>query len=216
MVGHGPRSNPGAFFIFPPGSLRNVLAKAEKISIFVRYSDYMFQAVINIESGMYADYFRYIFPPVKPGGDCVISTSHPTGALIVALASASDTPVSVSGEHLVNVDIPWSKNATSSIENHFVYFDKGATARINLALKAEFDLEFTGYVRKGEACGMRKMDIIEAFIFTRNLAPENYDALHKRAYRKSVDSQERLKKRLLRKAYYIDERIDFKGLTPEK
>lgn len=132
---------------------------------------------------------------------------------MVAFAKASDTPVEVSGEHLVKVELPWYRNATSSIENHFIYFDKGATARINLALKAEFELEFAGYVRRGEDCGMRKMDIIEAFIFTRNLTPENYDALHKRTYRKAQRNQERLKQKLLRKAYYINEQIDYKGLT---
>lgn len=173
----------------------------------------MFQATISIESQLYADYLRYIFPPDKESGRCAISTTRPTGALMVALAQASDTPVEVVGQHQVKVDLPWYRNATSSIENHFIYFDKGATARINLALKAEFELEFAGYIRKGEECGMRKMDIIEAFIFTRGLTPENYDALHKRTYRKAQRDQERLKKKLLRKAYYIDEQIDYKGLT---
>lgn len=172
----------------------------------------MFTAVINIESQMLADYLRYIFPPERGSDSCAVSTTHPTGALMVALARASDVPVEPAGDHLVKVDIPWYRNATSSIENHFIYFDKGATARINLALKAEFELEFAGYIRKGEECGMRKMDIIEAFIFTRGLTPENYDALHKRSYRKAQRTQERLKQKLLRKAYYINEQIDFKGL----
>lgn len=172
----------------------------------------MFQAVISIESQLYADYLRYIFPPDEGSDRCVISTTHPTGALMVAYAKASEKPVDVHGDHLVKVDLPWYRNATSAIENHFIYFDKGATARINLALKAEFELEFAGYIRRGEECGMRKMDIIEAFIFTRGLTPENYDALHKRTYRKAQRNQERLKQKLLRKAYYINEQIDYKGL----
>lgn len=173
----------------------------------------MFQAVISIESQLYADYLRYLFPPDKGSGCCAVSTTHPTGALMVAFARASEMPVEIHGDHLVKVDLPWYRNATSSIANHFVYFDKIATARINLALKAEFELEFAGYIRKGEEYGMRKMDIIEAFIFTRGLTPENYDALHKRTYRKAQRSQERLKQKLLRKAYYIDEQINYKGLT---
>lgn len=172
----------------------------------------MYSAILSIESQMYADYLRYIFPPEKDSDSCSISTTRPTGALITALAKASDTPVKVVGDHLVKIDIPWYRNVTSSIENHFIYFDKGATARINLALKAEFELEFAGYIQKGEECGMRKMDIIEAFIFTRGLTPENYDALHKRTYRKAQRNQERLKQKLLRKAYYINEQIDYKGL----
>ena len=173
----------------------------------------MFQAVISIESQLYADYLRYLFPPDKGSGCCAVSTTHPTGALMVAFARASEMPVEIHGDHLVKVDLPWYRNATSSIANHFVYFDKSATARINLALKAEFELEFAGYIRKGEEYGMRKMDIIEAFIFTRGLTPENFDALHKRTYRKAQRSQERLKQKLLRKAYYIDEQINYKGLT---
>lgn len=173
----------------------------------------MFQAVISIESQLYADYLRYLFPPDKGSGCCAVSTTHPAGALMVAFARASEMPVEIHGDHLVKVDLPWYRNATSSIANHFVYFDKSATARINLALKAEFELEFAGYIRKGEEYGMRKMDIIEAFIFTRGLTPENYDALHKRTYRKAQRSQERLKQKLLRKAYYIDEQINYKGLT---
>ena len=42
---------------------------------------------------------------------------------MVAFAKASDTPVEVHCEHLVKVDLPWYRNATSTIETHFVYFD---------------------------------------------------------------------------------------------
>ena len=56
------------------------------------------------------------------------------------------------------------------------------------------------------------MDIIDAYIFSRGLAPESYDALHKRVYRREQKSREELKRKLLRKAYYINESINYSGL----
>jgi hypothetical protein len=172
----------------------------------------MYQCVLNVESQMMADFLRYIFPPGEGSEVCRVSASRPVGALMVAYAQPSLMPCEVAGDHLVKLDIPWYRNAVSSLTNHYVYFSKEAAARINLALKAEFDLDFTGYYRKGEELGFRKMDIVDAYIFSRHLAPESYDALHKREYRNAQRAQERIKQRLLRKAYYVNESIDFTGL----
>ena len=176
----------------------------------------MYQAVIKVDSQMLADFLRYIFPPVNGSEYCRVSASRPVGALMVAYAQPSVMPCPVSGDHLVHLDIPWCRNATTSLTNHYVFFSKEASARINLALKAELDLDFAGYYRKGEELGMRKMDIVEAYIFSRRLAPENYDALHKRVYRNQQRVQERIRLRLLRKAYYLNESINFDGLTSDK
>lgn len=176
----------------------------------------MYLSVISVESRMLADFLRYLFPPDEKSGALNVSARHPVGALMVAYARASDTPVNTTGDHLVEVDIPRYENATSSLKNHYVYFTKGATARINLAIRAEFDLDFAGYYRRGEELGMRKMDIIEAYIFSRKLAPENYDAMHKRVYRNQQRANERVKQRLLRRAYYLNESINYDGLTSNK
>lgn len=176
----------------------------------------MYQSVINVDSQMLADFLRYLFPPSEGSEACRISVSRPVGALMVAFARPALMPYPVSGDHLVHLDIPRYDNATSSLTNHYVYFTKEAAARINLALKAEFDLDFAGYYRKGEELGFRKMDIVEAYIFSRHLAPEDYDALHKRSYRNQQRAQERIKQRLLRKAYYINESINYDGLTPRQ
>lgn len=172
----------------------------------------MYSSKLAIKNSILEDYFRYIFPPEKEGGPCVVSACHPTGALIIALADASAFPFHIEGDHIVEVDIPWSRNATSAIDGHWVSFSKGAMSRINLALQAEFDIEFAGYYRKGEQLGMRKMDIIDAFILTRGLSAGTYDALHKRTYRKELKNQEKVRKQLLRRAYYINESIDYSGL----
>ena len=176
----------------------------------------MYLSVINVESQMLADFLRYLFPPDEKSGVCMVSVTHPTGALMVACARASDTPVQSAGDHLVQVDLPKYGNGTFPLLNHYVYFTKADTTRINLALRAEFELDFAGYYRRGEELGMRKMDIIEAYIFSRGLAPENYDAMHKRVYRNQQRAQERIKQRLLRKAYYLNESINYDGLTSDK
>lgn len=175
----------------------------------------MYRVTLALDSQLLADYCRYIFPPAggEENGVCRVTATRPTGQLIIAFASPSAFPVQTSGEHLVELDIPWNRNATSSLQDHWVTLDKGAMAKINLALKAEFELEFAGYYRRGEALGMRKMDIIDAFIFSRRLAPDNYDALHKRVYRSQQRNQERIRQRLLRKAYYLNESIDYTGLN---
>lgn len=173
----------------------------------------MYKVTLALDSQMLADYCRYIFPQDPASGICKVSATHPAGQLIIAYAVPSAFPVQVTGDHLVELDIPWNRNATSSLQDHWVTLAKGAMARINLALKAEFELEFAGYYRRGEALGMRKMDIIDAFIFSRRLAPDNYDALHKRVYRNQQRAQEKIRKRLLRKAYYLNESIDYTGLN---
>lgn len=172
----------------------------------------MYEAEINIKSQMLADFLRYIFPPAAGSELCRVSTTRPTGMLIVALAEPAALPVNVSGDHVVKLDIPWSRNATSALENHWILLDKNATARINTALEAEFDLEFAGYYRRGEQLGMKKMEIIDAFILSRGLAATTYDTLHKRTYRKELLAQERTRQQLLRRAYYINESIDYEGL----
>lgn len=176
----------------------------------------MYQSVINVESQMLADVLRYLFPPAEGSELCRVSVSRPTGALMVAFARPALLPSEVTGDHLVMLDIPRYDNATTSLTNHYVYFSKEAVARINLALRAEFDLDFAGYYRKGDEMGMRKMDIVEAYIFSRHLAPETYDALHKRVYRNQQRAQERIRQRLLRKAYYLNESINYDGLTSNK
>lgn len=177
-----------------------------------RDKDSMYECVFCAKSALLADFLRYIFPPESKDGPLKVTSTCATGALLVALAEPSAFPVQPAGANQVRLDLPWSRNATSALECKWVAYGKSATARVNLALQAEFDLDFAGYYRKGEELGVRKMDIIDAYIFSRGLAPESYDALHKRVYRREQKSREELKRRLLRKAYYINESINYSGL----
>jgi hypothetical protein len=63
---------------------------------------------------------------------------------------------------------------------------------------------------------MRKMDIIDAFILSRGLIAESFDALSKRTYRKELRNQELVRKRLLRRAYYLNESINYTGLFDKR
>lgn len=172
----------------------------------------MYDCTFIAKSALLADYLRYIFPPVLPDGPLKVSVTKPTGALMIALAEPSALPFSSEADHQVRLDLPWARNATAAMDNRWLFYTKASAARINLVLQAEFDLEFAGYYRRGEQLGIRKMDIIDAFILTRGLAAASYDALHKRVYRREQRTQERLRQQLLRKAYYINETIDYKGL----
>lgn len=173
----------------------------------------MYEIELAVKSQMLADYLRWIFPPEEGSVLCRVSITHPTGALMVAMAQPAPLRAQVAGDHVVRLDLPQlHRRINSDQENHWLFYDKGATARINMVLGAEFDLEFTGYYRRGEQLGMRKMDIIDAFILSRGLGAETFDALSKRTYRREVRSQERIRQQLVRRAYYINESIDYTGL----
>lgn len=177
----------------------------------------MYEVELAVESQMLADYLRWIFPPGEGSALCRVSITRPVGALMVALASPALMRAQVAGDHVVQLDLPQlHRRINSDQENRWLYFDKSATAKINMVLGAEFDLEFAGYYRRGEQLGMRKMDIIDAFILTRGLAAGTYDALSKRTYRREQRSQEKIRQRLLRRAYYINESINYTGLFEKK
>lgn len=168
-------------------------------------------------SRLLADYLRYLFPPDGNGVLEVTETSS-TGKLMLAFAKCSQEPVQVTGQHVVRLALPHYN--MSSLKNRFLYYAKDDITRINLALRAEFDLDFEAYFRRGEALDIQKKDIIDAFIFSRKLTSEEdpdtlqqtYATLHKRVYRKQLKDLEDIRRKLLRKAYYINESINTTGL----
>jgi len=176
----------------------------------------MYEIELAVESQMLADYLRWIFPPAEGSDLCRVSITRPVGALMVAMASPAVMRAEVTGDHIVRLDLPQlHRRANSDQENHWLFYDRASTTKINMVLGAEFDLEFAGYYRRGEQLGMRKMDIIDAFILTRGLAAGTFDALSKRTYRREQRNQEKIRQRLLRRAYYINESIDYRGLFPK-
>lgn len=191
------------FFCYLCVVLRNGAAVARR----------MYEVEIPVKSQMLADYLRWIFPPEPGSVLCRVSVTHPVGALMVALAQPAVMRAQVTGDHVVALGLPMlHRRVNSEQENKWLVYDRGAVAKINLVLEAEFDLEFAGYYRRGEQLGMRKMDIIDAFILSRGLVADTFDALSKRTYRREMRSQEKIRQRLVRRAYYINESIDYTGL----
>lgn len=166
---------------------------------------------LNVTAPLLADFLRYLFPPKDGTGELCISTTTPTGALMVALAGHYESPVPHS-EDAIACYLPLTRYIIQPTDKWYAGYDAAATARINLALKAEFELDFFLYMQKGLSMGILKKDIIDAYIISRGLVPESYDALHKRVYRDQVRAQNMIAGRLLRKAYYINESINYKGL----
>ena len=166
---------------------------------------------LRINNQLLADYLRYLFPPV----DSVlkVNSEHGMGKLLIAHCRVSSKPVpEVCDGSMVTLRLPLC-NATQSLEYKFLYYSNADTAQLNLALKAYFDLDFEGYYRRGENADFSKRDIVEGFIQSRKLiSSDNFDALHKRAYRKQLERHTILLRKLQRKAYYIDESLDTSGL----
>lgn len=170
---------------------------------------------LQLDSDMLTDYIRYLFnsdgsSPLK------ISSSHEFGELLIAHARTSDRPVArPEGDHVIEIELP-TNNTTQSLANRFLYYSKADMKRLNMGLRAIFNIDFQQYYLKGVEMEFTKKDIITAFITSRKLfSTDVYDAIHKRAYRREVAKQTKLTKKLLRKAYYINESINTTGLNTE-
>lgn len=168
---------------------------------------------LKVHSPLNGDFLRWLYPADADGSLRVKSDT--LGRLIVSHCRVSDRPVeSPPGGDVFTLALP--RNAASqSLEDKWTYYTAGDTAAINSAISACFDLDFRGYYIRGLELGVRKKDIIEAYIVSRGLfSAACFDALHKRAYRRDLERMSKLTDRLLRKAYYITESIDYKGLEP--
>lgn len=171
---------------------------------------------IRADSAMYADYLRHIFPPEREGGLCRATVSHPIGALILSFLRKSDIALQAKGDHIVRVSVPQYGNAAAPLANHWLYITGSDMIRLNLAVRAEFEIDFKLYYLKGQELGMMKKDIVEAFILSRGLVSRDcFDALHKRVYRQELGRMERIRQKLLRKLYYIEGSVDTEGLQKQ-
>lgn len=170
----------------------------------------MVDVELKVSSQMLADFLTFLYPPKEDG--ILAVKSDVFGKLLVAHLRGSDIPVTArSGETVVKLRMPIN-DITRHFEKLWPYYNEADEASLNMALAAVFDMDFAGYYRKGESLGYQKKDIVDAFITSRKLfSTDSFDALHKRVYRKGQASFEAIKQRLVRKAYYIDESIDYKG-----
>lgn len=167
---------------------------------------------LKVDSQMYADYMAYLFPPGEDGV-LKVTSEHLMGKLLIAHCREAPRPIfALDGELIITLRLPQCE-ATQNLRNKFLFYNAGDMLQLNQALRAVFDLDFTGYYRKGQAAEFAKKDIVEGFVTSRRLVSTDYvEALNKRVYRRQQRAAAALVKKLQRKAYYIDESIDDSGL----
>ena len=163
---------------------------------------------IKIDQQIYADYLAYIFPP-DVDGVLKVSSGHVFGDLLIAHCREAPRPIfNIDQPEYISLRLPKCES-TQNLRNKFLFSNAGDMIQLNRALRAIFDLDFIGYYRKGQAAQFSKKDIIEGFITSRHLITADYvDSLNKRVYRRQQKETATLTKKLLRKAYYIEEAID--------
>ena len=167
---------------------------------------------LKVDRKMYADYIAYLFPPDNEGV-LKVSSEHLLGKLLIAHCREAPKPIFDNDDELsVKLRLPQCES-TQNLRNKFLYYNAGDMIQINQAIQAVFDLDFTGYYRKGESLQFSKKDIVEAFVTSRKLiSTDCVDALYKRVYRRQQREAASLVKKLIRKAYYLEESIDASGL----
>lgn len=172
----------------------------------------MITVKLKVSSQVMADYLRYLFPP-DTDGYLAVSSVTPMGKLLIAHCRTSGLPIKeLTGDDVISLKFP-SVSSSQGLLNKFLYYTACDIASLNQALSAVFDIDFTGYYRKGEGLGFQKKEIVEAFILSRGLVSKDcFDSLHKRVYRAEQKYMAALQTRLLRKVYYIEESINTKGL----
>ena len=176
----------------------------------------MLDVKLKVDSPMMADYLAYLFPPDSPGGPLKVYARNSIGKLLVAHCKVAEGPVALEGDKVVDLELP-SDIATAPMRDKFLYYDKYSTVALNMAINAFFDIEFKQYYLAGYELGVQKKDIVTAFIVSRGLFSTDYfDALHKRIYRQSQQTLDKLVKKLINKVDYINSSININGLKDDQ
>lgn len=171
---------------------------------------------LKVDSPMMADYLAYLFPPESPDGPLKVSARNSVGKLLIAHCKVSERPVPSDGDGFVELVLP-NDEATKPLVNRFLYYNRHDTAALNMAVSAFFDIEFRQYCLAGSELGFRKKDIVSAFIVSRGLfSTDGFDALHKRVYRRSQRTFDKMVGKLLQRVHYIDRTINLKGLNDDQ
>ncbi len=168
---------------------------------------------LRLKDDLLTDYCKYLFPPDKSEGPCIVNGSHPFGKLLISHCRTSGIPIPhPEGSTVLEFELPIN-NTSQSLNDKFLYYSKGDTEQLNAGLRALFDIDLHTYYLKAESLGYGKKHIIEAFVTSRKLYnsdPE--DAISKRIYRRESDKRQKYTKLLLRRIYYLIESIDNSGL----
>lgn len=159
---------------------------------------------------LHYDYLGHLFEQT-PDGRFIVTARNDFGKLLVG--HIKDSPRSVNppdGEFVATLIIPLNE-ATLNFRNKFIYLNTQAHEQLNLSLRAYFNLDFWEYVQRRKGMKERKEDIIEAFILSRKLfSTECFELLHKRAYRRELKDLTAMKRKLLRRTYFVESLCDDK------
>lgn len=176
----------------------------------------MIETNISLQDGYYLDYLEYLFPRDTKSGAYAVSSVTNIGKLLIAFAKVSDLPVpepeAREGFRTVKLALPLV-DISQDLQNKWLYYTKGDTARLQAVLRTEFNIDFVSYYLRGSVMGVQKKEIIEMFIVSRKLITvDPYEALHKRVYRMEQKKMQEHSRKLLRKANYFEESLDIEGL----
>ena len=176
----------------------------------------MIETNISLQDGYYLDYLEYLFPRDTKSGAYAVSSVTNIGKLLIAFAKVSDLPVpepeAREGFRTVKLALPLV-DISQDLQNKWLYYTKGDTARLQAVLRTEFNIDFVSYYLRGSVMGVQKKEIIEMFIVSRKLITvDPYEALHKREYRMEQKKMQEHSRKLLRKANYFEESLDIEGL----
>lgn len=175
----------------------------------------MLDVKLKVDSPMMADYLAYLFPPDSPGGPLKVYARNSIGRLLVAHCKVAEGPVALEGDKVVDLELP-SDIATAPMRDKFLYYDKYSTVALNMAINAFFDIEFkqyylAGYELRSEEGHSHCVHRVEGLFST-----DYFDALHKRIYRQSQQTLDKLVKKLINKVDYINSSININGLKDDQ
>ena len=136
----------------------------------------------DVDDRIHMDYLAYLFER-DTSGAYIVTARNCFGKLIIGhTQAASLPPKEACGKFAVTFILPINE-ATQNFQNKFIYLSAQATKQLNISLRAYFELDFWEFVQRRKA-------------------------LRQRAYRRELKELEALKRKLTRRAYYIESLVD--------
>ena len=158
----------------------------------------------TLESNLLRDYLGYLFEK-SSRDEYIVTARNDFGKLLIAHLKAADRePTTKSSCRTVTLQLP-SNDATLNFNNKYVYYTEQSTHQLNKALSAIFNMDFWMHCIQGRSVDLRKDEMVESFILSRRLFSQDlFETLHKRAYRKDLETLKLLNKKLTKRYYYLE------------
>ena len=163
---------------------------------------------LNIKNEHLFRFLDFLFE--KQDGKFIVSQNKDFGRLLCSYFKRSEFPVPfVEEKHCATFILPKTNHIERIAEKYYLYFDKFDIHRLNMALKAESDIDFKLYYVNGRFQGFRQKDIIEAYINSRRLlfGLDLHETIKKRTYREEEKNLQIIRKILQDKCELINKNI---------